>query len=282
MLLELAAANEEKIKWKPRWYYILVNKTTNKKYVGQTTRKNMSSYCGSGIYWKAHCKKYGGYNVKNIKTVEKNWIENKEDALTWLLNLNKNNPLYFSKNNKEWANLVEETIFESPFCGFTKEQRKEYCKKGWLKLFEKGVIKENGKKQGQKNAESGHIQNIQKRGAVLGGRLSGAKNIKKAHGLKNRIDNCKKGGYAACKIKHYIKDDKTNKSVFAINMGIKSGETKKLFSLFCKEHKIDKPGKNYINVDRKSFNEWRKMNDCRINACESSVSSNKRGDKQFW
>jgi hypothetical protein len=275
MLLELAAANE----WKPRWYYILINKTTNIKYAGQTTQKNMDKYCGSGKYWKAHCKKYGGYNKENIEVLEQTWITKLKDAEDWLINLKEKNKFYFLKSNKLWANAVEETTFDSAFSGFTKEQRKTFCKKGWSKIYNLGIIKKNGIKQGQINVANGHIYKIQKLGSSIGGKLNGAKNIKAAHNLINAKENCKKGGIAACKIKHLNKEKETGKSLFAIHMGKKSGETKYMLSLFCKEQGIKNPGKNYINVNRNAFNQWRSLNDCRINACESSLSSNQRGNK---
>ena len=54
--------------WTPRTYYILRNKTTGMKYMGQTT-KDINSYLGSGTYWQNHCKSNGGLNKKNIEVL---------------------------------------------------------------------------------------------------------------------------------------------------------------------------------------------------------------------
>jgi hypothetical protein len=278
MLLELAAAK----KWKPRWYYILINKTTNKKYIGQTTRKCMDSYCGSGVYWKKHCQKHGGYNRTNIEVLNQVWVEDIEKAEHWLKEIKETNKDYFLFKNKEWANLIEETTFDSPFYSIPKEQKLLYCKKGGMAIKEKGLLKQYGKKQGKINVETGHMLNIQKLGASLGGKITGAKNIKAAHNLKNAKENCKLGGLKACEIKHKNKDEVTGKSIFAVAMGKKSKETKTLLSAFCKENNISKPGKNYVNVDRNLFNLWRALNASGVNSCESSISSNQRGCTKLW
>jgi len=272
MLVELAADT-----WRPRWYYVLKNKTSGKLYVGQTVRKDMSTYYGSGQYWISHCQKYGGYNRQNIEIVSSDWISSKTDADKWLSQFEGKNPGYFLRSNTLWANRAQETSNDSAFCGLTKEQRTEFAKLGRLAIEGTDAVSVGGKVQGAKNAESGHMASIQKIGCVLGGRAVGAKNIKKAWEMPNARQNCASGGYIACTQRHKEKDLETGKSSFAIKIGKLSGETKRLLALFCLENNIKKPGSNYVNVDRKAFNDWRVSNDRRVGACESSISSNQGG-----
>jgi hypothetical protein len=95
--------------------YIKQNKTSGKKYIGYTTDiEKIDSYLGSGKYWVNHCKKYGGYNTSNIETIfylKCDLIEGR----SFLSDFEKKHPEYWT--NKEWANLVPETLESSPFKG---------------------------------------------------------------------------------------------------------------------------------------------------------------------
>ena len=97
MLAELAA-------WRPRWYYVMRNMTSGMLYVGQTYNLKSRSYCGSGQYWVAHCKKHGGYGRKNIEVVQQFWAETKLDAQGWLDNFEQANSNYFERSSTGWAN----------------------------------------------------------------------------------------------------------------------------------------------------------------------------------
>jgi hypothetical protein len=103
--------------WRPRWYYKLRNKTTGKGYTGQTVRRNMDSYCGSGGYWKAHCRKYGGLDRNNIEVVSQQWITSKEEAQAWLDQFELENPCYYLSSNTDWANEIRETTSDSTGAG---------------------------------------------------------------------------------------------------------------------------------------------------------------------
>jgi len=103
--------------WRPRWFYILRNKTSGKLYVGQTVRKNMDNYCGSGRYWKAHCRKHGGHTRSNIEVVEQTWFTSETHANEWLDILAESAPDYFLCSNEAWANQARETTKDSAFCG---------------------------------------------------------------------------------------------------------------------------------------------------------------------
>ena len=99
--------------WIPRTYYILENNTSGKKYIGQT-RQNMNKYRGSGKYWKTHCAAHGGQTTENITVLFNKIFESSVNAAAFLADFEKNNPNYWMKANNEWANLVPETIDDSP------------------------------------------------------------------------------------------------------------------------------------------------------------------------
>ena len=172
MLLELAAANAN---WRPRWYYVMRNTTSGMLYVGQTYNLKTRSYCGSGQYWVAHCKKHGGHGRKNIDVVESFFAETKEDGEGWLDVFEKINPNYFEKSNTAWANRALETTGNSAFCGVTKEKRAEYSSAGGLAMANAHpeLMAIMGAKQGRRNVESGHMSRIQKLGAAAGGKIVG-------------------------------------------------------------------------------------------------------------
>jgi len=119
------------------------------------------------------------------------------------------------------------------------------------------VLARVGAKQGKINAESGHMQRIQKIGCVLGGKIVGSilgrRMVENGH--MDRI--CKMGGAAVSAIRHAEKDPKTGKSVFAARIGKSSGVTRGLMKRFCKEQGVNNPGTNFVNMDKKAFEAWR-------------------------
>jgi hypothetical protein len=100
--------------WEPRFYYILINNTSGKKYFGQT-RRCLKKYLGSGIYWKNHCKSHGGYNRKNISVLFTVFLNTRDEAEKFIEDFEKNNPNYWSEDNKIWANLCKENTENNPF-----------------------------------------------------------------------------------------------------------------------------------------------------------------------
>jgi len=102
--------------WNPRTYYILENKTSGKKYIGQTMQ-DINKYLGSGTYWKNHCKKHGGYTRDNITTLYSKMFENKDDAQQYLDKFTKENIDYWKEHNTTWANLCEENTEDCVFTG---------------------------------------------------------------------------------------------------------------------------------------------------------------------
>lgn len=259
MLAELVKETNDQV-WRPRWYYVMRNNTSGLKYIGQTVNLHSRKYCGSGKYWIAHCKKHGGFNRNNIKIIDSFFAEKEEEAIHWLTVFEQENPKYFDINNEEWANQVIETTKDSAFFGLSKTQRLIFSKSGGNSTFKKRpeLYAKNGKRQGTINAQTGHMQNIQKIGCVLGGKSAGSKNGKLAvsSGQLHRITHL--GGKAACEKKHLIKEN--GKSKAAVEMGKKSGETKKLLAKFCNEFKIENPGTNYKNIDKSAFLEWKLSN----------------------
>jgi hypothetical protein len=234
--------------WQPRWYYVMRNKTSGKKYAGQTVRENMDKYCGSGGYWKAHCKKHGGLDRQNIDVLEQIWVADKAQAQRWLDSFAAENGEYWLRSNTEWANVCKETTEDSPFAGFTDNQRKVNAKAGGKiggktqgkiqgkKHAESGHMsrmgKIGGKIAGKKNVESGHLAIICSAGGKIGGKIAGKKNVESGHWAKCR----KIGGKIGPKIR---------------------GQNLRLMSQFCKIFNVNSPGKNFINIDKAAFLAWK-------------------------
>lgn len=251
MLVELAV-------WRPRWYYVMRNTTSGMLYVGQTYNLNSRSYCGSGQYWIAHCKKHGGYGRKNIEVVQQFWAETKSDAQRWLDNFEQANPNYFEHSNTAWANRAQETTEDSAFCGVSKEDRIVYAKAGGIAAAKiPGRMSSIAAIQGKANAESGHMQRIQKIGCSLGGKAAGSKNGKAAVANGQLAKAAVLGGKTVSLARHKEKDTQTGKSKFAVELGKASGITRGLMRQFCKEMGVVKPGKNYMNMDKSAFERWR-------------------------
>jgi hypothetical protein len=256
MIAELAAANAKD--WRPRWYYVMRNKTSGLQYVGQTYNLHSRSYCGSGQYWVAHCKKHGGYGRKNIEVTQKFWAENETLAQRWLDEFEAVNPSYFERNNNAWANRARETTGNSAFCGITKEKRKEYARAGGLAAAQTpGRMSKMAAIQGRINAESGHMQRIQKIGCSIGGKVAGKKTGRFAADSGQLAQAAVLGGRTISLIRHKEKDNQTGKSKFAVQIGKASGVTRGLMKRFCKEQGVNNPGTNYVNMDKKAFEAWK-------------------------
>lgn len=121
---------EEVKQWRPRWYYVMVNKTSGKKYIGQTVILDFykGNYRGSGPYWVEHCQKHGGHDSQNIEIVFSEWFTDRILAQEWLEYFESKNPEYFESKNHQWANQVRETTADCTFSGMkgvkkTDEQR---------------------------------------------------------------------------------------------------------------------------------------------------------------
>ena len=234
------------------------NTTSGLQYVGQTYNLHTRSYCGSGQYWVAHCKKHGGHSRKNIKLIQEFWAETISQAKQWLGAFELVNPNYFARSNAAWANRARETTEDSAFCGITSEMRQEYARAGGIAAAQvPGRMAKMASIQGKVNAESGHMQRIQKIGCGLGGKINGPiiGRMMVENGHMAKI--CVMGGAAVSATRHQNKDPDTGKSLFAIKIGQASGRTKRLMAEFCKLNGIIKPGVNYCNIDKEAFRRWR-------------------------
>lgn len=223
----------------------------------------MDFYCGSGQYWVVHCQKHGGHDRQNLEVLEQVWIEDQDKAQKWLDDFEATNQGYFLRSNHLWANRAKETTSDSAFAGITPDQRLEYATAGGIKTASTRPdhYVRMGKQQGRVNAESGHMQAIQKVGCVLGGKAVGLKNLQSFIGSPEDLEMRKEQGRKMSFRRHTDKDPQTGKSLFAIKIGKKSGETKKLIAEFCRQAGIVSPGSNYKNVDRSEFARWRASND---------------------
>ena len=232
--------------------------TSGMLYVGQTYNLKTRSYCGSGQHWVTHCKKNGGHGRINIEIVDSFWATTKQQAQQWLDDFEAANPNYFERTNTLWANRARETTGDSAFCGVSKKNRLEYSRAGGLATAKiPGLMSRMAAVQGKANAESGHMQRIQKIGCSFGGKVSGFKNGKAAVDNGQLAKAAVLGGRTVSLIRHMEKDKQTGKSKFAIQMGKISGFTRKLMGQFCRETGVLKPGKNYVNMDKSAFEKWR-------------------------
>lgn len=115
--------------WKPRWYYILQNKTSNKLYLGQT-KQDINLYLGSGSYWINHCKKHGGYTRENINTLWCEYYIDEKTALQFLKDFEDENPNYWRRTtNESWANQTRENTSD---CTFDTYEWDESHRETWL------------------------------------------------------------------------------------------------------------------------------------------------------
>lgn len=246
--------------WRPRFYYVMRNMTSGMMYVGQTFNLESRSYCGSGQYWVTHCKKHGGHGRKNIEVVEKFWAESEVEAQKWLDAFEAANPRYFQRSNTAWANRAKETTGDSAFCGLTKENRVKYARAGGQASAKiPGQMSRMAAAQGKINAESGHMQKIQKTGCVLGGKKTGPILGRKMVESGKLLEFARLGGRVASIQRHTEKDPETGKSLFAVKLGKACGVTRGLMKQFCKAHGVKNPGTNYVNMDKAAFKQWREQ-----------------------
>jgi len=130
--------------WRPRTYYIMINKTSGKKYVGQTIQ-DISKYCGSGGYWINHCKKYGGHNKKNVEVLWSQFFICEKSAQMWLDQFALDNPGYDLRSNKEWGNVCLENTEDSALTGakFQKEAQIKRVADGTHHLLSGDIQRKN-------------------------------------------------------------------------------------------------------------------------------------------
>jgi hypothetical protein len=239
--------------WQPRWYYVMRNKTSGKKYVGQTTQINTDKYCGSGRYWTNHCKKHGGWNRQNIDVLEQTWMADKVQAQEWLDAFAAENGEYWLRENTIWANACKETVEDSPFSGFTDNQRKLNAKAGGKiggkiggkKNVESGHMSRIGKISGKNSVESGQFKRFCSAGGKTQGKIQGKKNVESGHmsriGKISGKNNVESGHWAKCrKIGGKIR-----------------GQNLRLMSQFCKIFNVTSPGSGFKNIDKAAFQAWK-------------------------
>ena len=131
----------------PTYIYIKRHKISGLKYLGKTTKSNVESYKGSGVYWKKHLKKYGVEHVETLWVSEpfydKNLLVEFSTFLSDFLDV---------QNSEEWANLIIENGLDGApkgvnnsgplgekngMFGKTKEKNPFYGRKHSVELKEK-------------------------------------------------------------------------------------------------------------------------------------------------
>lgn len=215
--------------WRPRWYYIMQNKTSGMKYLGQTVRIDMSKYCGSGSYWVPHCKAHGGYNRKNIDVLTQVWFDSKEKANHWLNDFYQQNKNIVDDDG--WANECFESTSDTPFSFLTKEKRKIYASLGG---------KVTGPKQGKRNVESGLLSRYRK----IAGQITGAANAK--NGSMSKIG--KQYGHI-----QGLANVQSGRLAEISKIG---ANTVRQMKIYCKEHGIKSPGKGFCKLNKDDFYKW--------------------------
>lgn len=144
----------EKI-WTPRWYYVMQNRTSGLIYVGQSSKVNLDKYCGSGQYWKPHCKKHGGYNRSNIEVIEQSWFDSEDDAKLWLKMLEDDCGQYWLSDS--YANQIPENTLDNPFYSA------EFQNSDKMKL-----TREKANQTNKKNGTGLYNQNHRMKGSIKG------------------------------------------------------------------------------------------------------------------
>lgn len=125
--------------WPARSYYILRNKTSGKRYVGQH-RGTLEKYRGSGKKWINHCKKHGGHTVNNIEVVWSKWFTEEGEAIKWLSKFSEENPGYWLNENTDWANQAPES-HHTNLSPMKNSESVEKMRRTKLKLTESGVTR---------------------------------------------------------------------------------------------------------------------------------------------
>lgn len=87
----------------PTYLYIKRHKITGLKYFGKTTKEDVNSYLGSGVYWKKHIKKHGKQHVETVWTSEP--FYDKELLTKFSIFISE---FFDVENSPEWANLITE------------------------------------------------------------------------------------------------------------------------------------------------------------------------------
>ncbi len=83
--------------------YVKCHNDTNLQYFGKTTKDDVNSYMGSGLYWSNHIKKHS-YNVKTM--IVGRFQEDDPSLVEFSLGFSAANGIVKSS---DWANLVNET-----------------------------------------------------------------------------------------------------------------------------------------------------------------------------
>lgn len=205
--------------------------------MGQTTQ-DLSKYLGSGSYWINHCKKWGGYTRSNIQVMWSQWFNTEHAAKQWLEQFEQDEPDYYLKENKIWANQCKENTLDNPFYD--------------------GTIQTRRVKEGTHHLLSGEIQSKQQKKMLAEGTHSFIK--KNENGLTSNEQRLKDGTHAFCDY---------DKMVAAQQKRIENGNHHFTDSEWQKQNQLDrvargehpfskKKGKvacydkngNYVDIDR--------------------------------
>ena len=107
---------------KPTRLYIKQHAITGLKYFGKTVKDNVSSYHGSGKYWKSHIKAHGVSHVNTLWVSD--YFTEKEDLVEFASFFSE---IFDIAKSSEWANLKEENGLDGHPTGveFSDETRRK-------------------------------------------------------------------------------------------------------------------------------------------------------------
>lgn len=192
---------------KNTYLYIKEHAITGMKYFGKTTRLDIESYLGSGVYWNNHLKIHGKKHVKTLWISKPFTDENdiKEFAV------------FFSEefdivNSDKWANLIVEDGLHGKFppLQMTDELRK---KLSYAAKNRKPISEETRNKMSiaAKNRSQEHKDNLSRSrtGLLLGRKASDETKLKMS---KTRIGKKRKPHSEEAKLKMSIAAKNRNKA----------------------------------------------------------------------
>jgi hypothetical protein len=192
---------------RPFYLYLKVHDVTGLKYLGQT-QKDPVTYCGSGVYWKAHLSKHGSEHSTKILRE----CQTKEELKEW--------GLYYSQlwnivESDEWANLKEE---QGDGGRQSEEVRMRISQAGkgrtpWNKGKQIWVESQRAK-IGQRNRARGPQSS-----ETIAKRVSKTLGRKRTQETKDRIGSSKKGIPLSQSHKDKLKGPRPNSKVW--NQGLK-------------------------------------------------------------
>jgi hypothetical protein len=142
----------------PTWLYIKQHPKTGLKYFGKTTRKDPSSYEGSGTHWQRHLNIHG----REHNTIWTELFTDEESLIEFALFFSEFHDIV---NSKEWANLMPENglIGACPGRIISQEERKKMSDNHWARKRTKETNPNTGSKRSPETCRNISLAKIGKK-----------------------------------------------------------------------------------------------------------------------